>query len=390
MPRPNTSELVFRKIQERIKTGALKPGQRIPSERRLASEFGTSRASIQEAMDRLEKFGLIDRKPNHRPVVVDETASHRNRSTKVKDQIAVWIQPDLDDYGASTILKGIRAGFARSGHHLLIGCPPSTEREVEQRSEAEFLRSLVQDPSIAGAIVWESGGPEFLSAYRELADAHIPVVFIDREPAGHFDVDVVACNHRRGAMKVVRHLIDLGHRDIMMLVNDEHVSSVRDRIQGYRDALDEAGIAFRANYLLEWNEEQRTPGNPVREAAVNALLAMPQPPTAIFVINDLMALNLKEALEERGILVPQDISLVGFDWLMRWVPSGGELTTVAQPFDAIGRTAAECLLQRIRSGAQYVARHILLEAALVARATTGPPRSTPTLRLRETAGRSTT
>lgn len=377
MARPNSSETLFLQTQESILSGKLQPGQRLPSERALAQEYSISRASVQAAITKLESFGLIQREPNCRPIVVSQTA--RPAAATSKGQVAVWIQPDVQDFGAATILEGIRATLSQTGHHLLVGCPPSADPAVEQRSEANFLRNLASNPSIAGAIVWETGGPEFLSAYRALAKANIPVVFIDREPPAEVEADIVESNNRLGAKRLVQHLISLGHRKIMMIVNDERASSVRDRIRGYREALREAEIPFRADYLVEWDEQQRAANHPQRIQALDDLLKMVEPPTAIFVVNDYMAMNLREDLLARGIRIPQDLSIAGFDWLLRWLPAGGDLTTVSQPFRTIGQVAAECLLARIQQKSQYVARQIQLDCPVVVRGTTAAPRPAPRL-----------
>src|SRR5579862_3683738 len=129
----------------------------------------------------------------------------RHKWPTVARQLAVWMHPTLQEFGAATMLQGIRSAVGAQGYQLLVGCSPSLELKVVHESEGEFLRSLVGNPAIAGAILWDTGNPAFGKTYEELAGAGIPVVFIDREPMAPIQADVVATNNRRAARTAVRH-----------------------------------------------------------------------------------------------------------------------------------------------------------------------------------------
>jgi len=335
-----------------------------------------SRATVQAAIQALTSRGLLVQLPNCRPTVAENAQSHATISPQSRSLIAVWIQPDLQDLGAAMILQGIRSATEASGYPLLIGFPMSDRSDQEQRSEVEFLKALVNKPDVAGAIVWETCAPAFATVYPALRDVGLPIVFVDREPPEEIDADVVCTNNRRGARKAVNHLIGLGHRNIAMISNVEPASSVRDRIDGYHDALSAAGIELHSELMMEVDTDGLI-GNPgLLTELIRGLLRREPKATAIFAVNDGIALGVQAALRECGVRVPEEISLVGFDWILRSLPLGGDLTTVAQPFEAIGRLAAERLLERIGSRTVDISRHILLEAPLVVRTTTGPP---PTL-----------
>jgi LacI family transcriptional regulator len=370
--KPSTREAVVRELQNRIETGTLPTGARLPSERELSAELGVSRASIQNALKELESRGLIVRQENCRPIVMPLKTAARRSGIDPAGQIAVWMHPSLQELGAAMMMQGIRSYIGTHGYQLLVGCTPSLNREVVHRSEGEFLRSLVGNPLIAGAILWDTGNPAFGETYKELARAAIPVVFIDREPMAPIEADVVATNNRRAARTAVRYLIELGHSHIAMIVNDDPASSVTDRIDGYCAALQEAEIPYRGHYLLRLPV---TAGQSVAakyEPLLHQLLQGPESPTAVFAVNDQIALYVQASAARIGLSIPGDLSLVGFDWLMRWMPTGGDLTTIAQPFDEIGRVAAERLLERIEAGTQFIPRQILLDAPLIVRNTTAP------------------
>jgi DNA-binding LacI/PurR family transcriptional regulator len=292
----------------------------------------------------------------------------------------VWIHPSLQELGAAMMLQGIRTAIGAHGFQLLVGCTPSLELETVHRSEAQFLRSLVNNRVIAGVIVWDTGSPVFAATYEALGQAGIPVVFIDREPTAAVGADVVATNNRRAARAAVQHLIDLGHRHIAMVINDDPASSVQDRVEGYCAALREAEIPFRSEDLIRLPAPAGQPVSLAHEAAITSLLRGQEPPTAMFCVNDQIALYVQQVAQRARIRVPEDLSLVGFDWLMRWLPSGGDLTTVAQPFEEIGRVAAERLLHRIESDASSIPRQILLDAQLIVRSTTTAPTTVATTR----------
>lgn len=366
---------IIAEIQSRINSGQFVTGQRLPSERLLATEFGVSRASVQGAIRELQEQGLLDRTPNCRPIVMGGSRSDSRIARPTKDQIAVWIYPTLDELGASTMLQGMRKTLGPAGYSLMIGCAESDDLDKAQESEEPFLRSLAGKPSVAGAIVWQTGSRDFRGAYDSLVEAGIPLVFVDREPPEPILCDVVMSNNRRAARAAVRHLVDLGHRKIAMIVNREHVSSVEDRLDGYVSVLREAEIPYREEYVIRLEFASRQIQHGHANEVVNYILGLPDPPTAIFAVNDQLAMFVMDALTQRGVAIPEQISVVGFDWLLRWLPSGGNLTTVNQQFETIGRVAAERLLERISSTKQDPPRQILLDAPLVIRHSTAAPRA---------------
>ena len=373
MGRSQSREYIEKELSRRIKSGQFVLGQRLPSERELADEYGVSRSTIQGAFASLATRGIIVHKPHCRPVVTGLTFPSKGKVVVAKNRIAVWIQPDLQDLGAAMILQGIRTATESSGFPLLIGFPQTHRTEEEHRSEVQFLKSLVEHPDVAGAIVWETCAPAFPTVFPALHDVGIPVVFVNREPPEQIEADVVSTNNRRGALKAVSHLLRLGHRHIAMIRNDEPASSVRDRIEGYRDALRGAETAIRPEFLVELEIEALASDPKTLVESLRSLLTLTPSPTALFCVNDGIALSVQDALHQFGLRAPNDISLVGFDWILRSLPNGGDLTTVAQPFEAIGRIAAERLLERINNNLPEPPRHILLEAPLVVKSTTGPP-----------------
>jgi LacI family transcriptional regulator len=167
-------------------------------------------------------------------------------------------------------------------------------------------------------------------------------------------------------MSATEHLLRLGHRRIGFIAGPRQLLCSRARLDGYRAGLDAAGVELRPEYVR--------PGNFYHEAGFEggaALLDLPEPPTAIFASSDQMALGVYEAVRLRGLRVPDDISVVGFDDLpeARW--SSPPLTTVRQPLAEMGLLAARTVL-RLARGEELESPRIELATELVVRDSTAP------------------
>ena len=362
------------RIAEMIRHQELPPSHVLPTERELSDDFGVSRGLIRAAIRDLASKGLIEVKPRCRPVVLPGGAAQPSAKTG-KRHIGIWLWPNTGDYAAASILKGIQGTDIGEDVRLLVANAVGGDWESIFDSEANFLRSMAEDPEEAGVIVWYLGGRRNLSALQALRASGVQLVFVDRLPPSEFPADFVGTDNEAVARRTVQHLISLGHRNIAFLSNIEPVSSVREREAGYRRALKDAGIPFRDGYVLRDLVD-------VREGVESALLAclkLEVQPTAIFAVNDHIALQVCEVLQDRKISVPQQMSVVGFDGVLRWIPGGGYLTTHLQDFERIGQLAAEMVIKRMTSGAPTAYRHVLLDAPLLDRGSVGPPREESTI-----------
>jgi LacI family transcriptional regulator len=145
--------------------------------------------------------------------------------------------------------------------------------------------------------------------------------------------------NRDGALAAMAHLIGLGHRRIGFVTGRPDLESARRRLLGYEDALHEAGIPVD-QALIEAGDFTRETGF----ACAQRLLALPQPPTAIFAANDQSAFGAIEAAQEAGLRVPNDLSVVGFDNIPEATYFSPPLTTIDQFIDEMGYVAAEILI----------------------------------------------
>jgi len=360
---------VTSKIAEMIRTGTLAEGQGLPSERKLSTDFAVSRGVVRSSIKELTDLGLIEAKPRCRPVV----SPHRSNSTTTttsngRRHICIWLWPNSGDYSGVSILKGIQSTKLAADVRLIIGHASGLDWESRWNSEAAFLRGLAEDPDDAGAIIWYLGGERNRKELEAVREAGIPTVFIDRLPPEGFAADFVGTNNFSAAKAAAEHLLNFGHRRIALITNMDPVSSVRERESGFHFALQTAGIVPDPA-LIQRDSIDEPEGI---EAALDALFALESPPTAVFCINDQMALQVYEALQKRGMSIPEDVSVLGFDGLLRWIPGGGYLTTMCQDFTRIGQLAAEVVLERMLNPRPPAFTHYLLDAPLLSQGSTAP------------------
>ncbi|HEY3782642.1 MAG TPA: GntR family transcriptional regulator [Fimbriimonadaceae bacterium] len=361
---------VVSRILAMIREGSLAVDCALPSERELSERFSTSRGVIRAAIRDLSISGVLETKSRCRPVVVGNGAPARTNGSS-KRHIGIWLWPNTSDYAASSILKGIQSAGLGIDVRLMIASAIDSDWSSIFDAEARFLESIADEPVGAGLITWYLGGERNLPSLLKLRQAGVPMVFLDRLPPEELSADFVGTDNEGCARKAVQHLIDLGHRKIALISNIDAASSVKDRESGYKRALRDAGISFNEDYIQR--DQVDTPEGV--EAALDTLFGLQEPPTAIFAVNDHIALQIYEALQSRKISVPNHVSVVGFDGLLRWVPGGGYLTTFQQDFQRMGQLAAEIMIQRLDNGAPKAYKHVLLDAPFTDRGSTAQPKS---------------
>jgi LacI family transcriptional regulator len=200
---------------------------------------------------------------------------------------------------------------------------------------------------------------------EQLNSGGIPLVVVDPVNLPDPELPSVGATNWAGGLAATEHLIALGHRRIGAIAGPADYLCSRARIDGYRSALDKAGIDFDPA-LVRHGDFQHEGGF----TSGGDLLAMPGPPTAIFAGSDQQALGVYEAARQRGLRIPQDLSVVGFDDLpvARWVSP--PLTTVRQPLAEMGRAAAQILGDLIE-GVSPRSRRVELSTELIVRESTG-------------------
>lgn len=355
---------IAQQIVELIHAGEFGRGKGLPSERDLATRFSVSRGVLRVALKRLAADGVIEVKAHCRPVVSHALGVPRTG----RKQICIWLWPNTADFAAGSIMKGIQRAGLDEDVRLVVGHATGNGWDSIYESEARFLTGLADETENVGVIIWLLGHERNLIPLQALRRRGLPMVFIDRLPPAGFDADYVGTNNEAAAEAAVSHLISLGHRRIALLTNIDGCSSVRQREAGYRRALRDSGIAFDADLFLTDSVDEPEGV----QQLVGSALTLPDPPTAFFAINDHIALQARDAIQQRGLSIPRDISLVGMDGILRWVPQGGGLTTLYQDFQRIGQIAADLVIERMTHSPLPAYRHLLLDAPLVNHGSTAP------------------
>ncbi|WP_456283595.1 LacI family DNA-binding transcriptional regulator [Microbacterium sp. JZ101] len=262
---------------------------------------------------------------------------------------------------ALSLLEGISEALQGTGYDLL-SYAGSLSGPTEGQHEGWERRSLSR---LGGTLI---DGAIIVTPTVEAPSASVPVVAIDPHtgPAGATTVD---SDNLEGAIAATRHLIELGHRRIAHVRGRRDLESARLREEGYRTALAEAGIAFDPALVVDggYRSEESTP-------AAEQLLSLADPPTAVFAANDLSAIRTIEIARARGISVPDDLSVVGFDDIPAAASHEPPLTTIRQPLREMGAAAVRILLGKLDGGDDASDAHVRMPAQLVIRASTAPAR----------------
>ncbi len=270
------------------------------------------------------------------------------------------VVPDLANPFFTDILRGIEDVAWHSGYNVILF---NTRGDLER--ESSCVRELLSS-GVDGALI-APVGDRSKTHLRELSRARTPVVLIDREIPG-FTADVVRGDSVGGAAILVQHLIDLGHTRIAMVTESDDVSTARERKQGYRLALEAAGIPFRDELVVVASAIDL---NVARKSAEN-LLARAERPSAIFTVNNIIVMGVLEAARSLRLRVPENLSVACFDDIEHVERVYPFLTVMAQPAETFGTVATQLLLDRITQRIHDGSRTVVLPPTLIVRKSCAP------------------
>jgi len=240
--------------------------------------------------------------------------------------------------------------------------------------ESERARiEMLLEHRVAGILMLQFSGERAILTDLRAQGVAVVIVSLWEEEA-----DCVSIDERAGVALAVSHLLELGHRRIGYLSSDlvePQTDSVR--FDGYARALERFGLEPDPELFLRLEHPGYLRSDDSLRTSIRQVLAMNDPPTAFFASNDLVAIDLLETMEELGVFIPRDVSVVGFDDIAVAGLARVSLTTVAQPREDLARIGIELLLERIEGGPESGLRQRLLPPTLVVRGSTagGPLRS---------------
>lgn len=256
------------------------------------------------------------------------------------------------------ILRGIDDELALAEYELMLY---TTHRsKTRERDYVNMMRRGLADGLL---LMLPEESEVYLDSLRQTGFPH---VLIDHDVADPLTPSVV-CTNQQGATEAVSYLIELGHRRIGFITGTMATNAARDRLAGYTAVLATHNLPFDPALIFEGDFMQDSGYTGTRH-----LLALPEPPTALFVSSDLMAFGALDAARELGLRVPRDLSIVGFDDIPMAASTRPSLTTVRQPLEEMGRVATRMLLAFIADRTQ-VPESQVLGTELIVRETTAPP-----------------
>jgi DNA-binding LacI/PurR family transcriptional regulator len=285
---------------------------------------------------------------------INRTARNLRKSTTSKIGV---ILSDIQNPFFGSIVRGVENVTIGADYTLVLG-----NSDEDPQRERRLIDMLLEE-GVAGIILAPTSSDA--ASYLPLFHSGAPFVIIDRQlPLA--PVDTVMVDGAAGAALAVNYLASLGHQRIGYVGGLPHLSVMYERQQGYRAALDRLGFPCLDAYQRQGNNRQDGGYRGVLE-----LLSLADPPTAILIANNLMTLGGLQAINERGLEIPDQVSLVGFDD-MDWAQSlRPPLTVIAQPAYDMGEIAASLLLERILDPARSF-RKVILNTDLVIRASCRP------------------
>jgi LacI family transcriptional regulator len=315
----------------------------------------------------INKKGTVSPKLTQRVLSATEALDYHPdqiaRSLKVRQtQTIGMIIPDVTNPFFTDVIRGVE-NEARAHDYSLILCDSNEDPVLEQNSLNTLFARRVDGVLLAPTKTYV--------AQDRITRRRFPLVFYDRVSPGYTGSAVLTDN-LGAAYDATRHLIQLGHQSIAIIAGRLNLSNGLDRLEGYRKALQRAGLPLFDDYL------QR--GEFSVESGYSCglrLLALATPPTAIFSCNNQMTLGLMRALRELGVACPSRVSVLGFDdfdWAANFSP---RLTTIAQPTLEMGKQAFRMILRKIgllkEGGSGEEEKVVVLKAELRLRDSTAAP-----------------
>lgn len=359
-------------LRQFIVSGQWKHGHRLPSEPQLAKHLKISRTTVRIALQSAEVEGLITRAPGRGTFVSYEP------DARTGTRLIGYVTRNFHNNIHRVLLSSAETELRSAGYRVVFSNATNNEEEVV------VLKQLLEE-GIMGLIVWPNANPTPAqqATFQQFQALGIPIVFVDRFVRG-IEADYVASDNYGGTVALIKHLIDLGHERILYLrSNISDLFPVDERQRGYEETLAAHGLAAYPPVRINSPRENVFHETDIHDLLddssselidqVIALLENVAPrPTAIACVNDALAILTVRAIQQMGLRVPEDISVVGFDDINLAAYMHTPLTTTRQNAHEIGKLAAQLLLDRL-DALSDPPRHEVVPTHLQIRSSTSTP-----------------
>lgn len=334
--------IIIQAIKSKILDGTFQPHQKISSEYELMKEFNVSRHTVRLAVGELVNQGWLYRQQGSGTYCADRSKEDINKSISNQKNIAI-ITTYISDYIFPSIIRGAESYLSENGYHVSLF---STNNEHDK--EKNFLEQILTqhfDGVIVEPTKSATSNPN-LNYYLNLERQEIPYVMINAyydelEPLS------ITINDQKGGYIQTEHLIELGHDQIIGFFKNDDGQGTK-RMKGFLKAHRDHKLSLNPNHLVTYNTEEKY--HKPKEDLAN-LLDLPKKdrPTAIVCYNDELAVSLLDVIREKGLKVPEDISIVGFDDSFLAEVSEVKLTSIKHPKTKLGEVAGEMILDLVES-----------------------------------------
>lgn len=365
---PDGGEHLYRQLASRlgrdIRDGKLKPGQRLPSMDDLAEACGVTKITVRRALLELKSEGLIHTRPAQGTYVAETIPSVRQRNRNKVLTVGLVSRVLTGEPGPyhAEILASLRTEMSRQkGNLVVLPAPPLGSFDLSEQMGHANLDAVI------------FLGPFESDALRRIVRNGPPSVLVDFQLRG-LHVDTIAVDNVHGGEIAINHLVSLGHRELAVILGEKDAAATKDRLVGVRNALEQANIPLSSVRILE--------GDFLLESGYKAMASMLKSgsvPTAVFCMNDEMAVGVVQALRRLSSLeVPRDISVIGFDDIIWGTATHPRLTTIRVDKGLMGRLAMQRVLSAIGTKSHTITS-TLIDTELLKRESTAspPPRNQP-------------
>lgn len=333
----------------------------MPNIRDVAKRAGVAPITVSRVINHSENVSARTRGRVEEAIRELEYMPNRlARSLRLKrTHTLALVVTDITNPFWTTVVRGVEDAAQDAGYSVILCNTDESETKQER-----YLDVLVQK-QVDGILLVPARTDTDITAWIE--KQHTPIVILDRRVSSA-KVDIVRGDSESAAYQLTRHLLTLGHQRIAVLSGPEHVSTAADQVAGYCRALTEAGLNIRPDWVCTGWFSQESGYEMTRQV----LNTSPRP-TALFAVNNFIAIGAQRALWDSGLQVPRDMSLVVIDDLAAGLVSDPFLTVANQPAYDMGRRAAELLLARLSGSAPKDYHEIVLPVEIIVRKSSGRP-----------------
>lgn len=324
---------LMEQLKADIVSGAICPGEKLPSENELSQKYSLSRHTVRKALGILEQDGYVEAF-HGKGTFCSENMSHIRKSKN----IAV-VTTYISDYIFPRLIQGMDNVLSESGYSIILKNTGNSRQK-----EARFLEELISK-GIDGLII-EPSKSELLcrhvSLYETLDKYQIPYIFIQGLYTEMQEKPHILMDDAGGGYLVTKHLLDSGRRNIAGFFKADDRQGI-ERHKGYVKALQEHGIAYDPDKVIWFHTEdrRRKPALMVRNMIRQNCL-----PDGIVCYNDQIAVQVMEELERQGKKIPEDVAVTGYDNSL-YARQGQGITTITHPQEKLGEMAAKLLLEKL-------------------------------------------